>query len=632
MRALPALVALALLAPTPEAARAGDRAIAASHYLAARRCQEVGDWLCAVDELELAVAADAGSAELRVALAESLAMIGERDRAAAEARRAVALDAASQAATRAHVLLAQLAQLARPGDRSTAALELRQAIHLESQAADDGERPEPEPWALLAVLYLEGGDEAAAQRTLDDLAAHAPGESAAERAVGRWLADRRRPQQAERHLRRAVQADPDDADSWRLLARVHGALGRAPEVKEDLEAVLRLDPDDPEALLGLGRTALLEDDLERARALLAQYPRAAPDRAAAGAEVAAEWLASGRPDDALGTARDLLADVGPDPRLRLAEGLALKRLRRWAEAGRVLAQVRAEDGEPWVPARVALAEVLGRQGRHGAVLRALAAPLREAPGDLRLLVARAAALERAGEGAEAAAALARAAEERARLGDAAEADALIAARAAVLCRAGRGGEATAALERAVAARPRSSVLRLALADAADAAGAPARAEAELRVLLALEPDRASALARLAGLRLRGEPPDEARAEAERLARRALDLEPRAPEALEAMGRALSLRGDHGGAALALERAAAVSGGAARFEEALGDVLLAGGRARDAADAYRRALATAGEEVPHVAERMQSALARKLRDARALAPGGGASLDRARPRR
>jgi len=626
---LGALTAAALTAPPPPA-RAADPGSALAHYLAARRCQEVEDWRCAAGELDRAVAADPGSAELRVALAEALAAVGERERAAAEARRAVALDAAAGSATRAHVLLAQLA---RARDRAGAALELRQAIRVEAAAAAEGEVPDPEPWVLLAVLYLEGGDEAAALRTVDDLAAHAPGESAAQREVGRWWVERRQPRRAERHLRRAVQADPDDADAWTLLARVHEAMGRSPEVKDDLDAVLRVRPDDPEALLGRGRAALLDGELERARDLLERYPRAARDRAGAGAEVAAAWLAAGRPEDALQAVRALLAEEGPDARLLLAEGRALQRLRRWAEAARALEKVRAQDGAPWVPARAALADVLAREGRHADAARALAAPLRAFPGDVRLHVARAAALERAGRSGEAAAELARAADERAALDEHDAADALRAARAAVLCRAGRAEEALAWLSPAVAARPRASALRLALADAAETADVPQRAEAELRVLLALEPERADALARLARLRLRGpaEPP-EALAEAERLARRALDLDPRAPEALEAVGRALSARGDHAGAEAALTRAAAVAGGAARFEEALGDALLAGGRAREAAAAFRRALARAQDEIPAVAARMRVALAVKLRSAEARTPAAGPALDPGQRRR
>ncbi|HYD43588.1 MAG TPA: hypothetical protein VEB43_22350, partial [Anaeromyxobacter sp.] len=203
----------------------------------------------------------------------------------------------------------------------------------------------------------------------------------------------------------------------------------------------------------------------------------------------------------------------------------------------------------------------------------------------------------------------------------------------------RAADAVAALAPALAARPRSSGLRLALARAAEEAGAPDRAEAELRVLLALEPERADALARLARLRLRrdpspGDPPvrDEALREAERLARRALELDPRLPEALEAMGRALSLRGDDTGAAAALARAVAVSGGAARFEEALGDAFLAGGRPREAAAAFERAVARAADEVPAVAARMRVALAVKLREAERRAGANGPALDRAQRRR
>lgn len=611
-------------------ARGGGPASSAraiTHYLEAQRCQEAGDWHCTVAELDLAATYDDRSPELRVALAEALVLAGKLQRAEAEARRAVELSGGTgAAATRAHVLLAQLAA---GRDREQAVLELRLAVRIETEAADAGEVPEPEPWRLLALLYLELGDEQAAARTLDDLGARSPGESSAAREAGRWMLERHRPGRAEHYLRRAVQAARDDVQAWHLLARAHQELGRPPEVKEDLQAILDLQPEDPEALLGLGSSALADDDLGRARDLFQRYQRSAPDRPEAAIRVASRWLEAGRAEEALGCVREAVAESPPDGRLRLAEGLALQRLRRWGEAAQALRQVRQADGDAYLPARAALAEVLARAGRHGEAGRALELPLRERPGEVRLVVTQASVLEWSGHTRDAAAVLERAASAHEEAGEGDDAEVLRAARAGLLCRAGRTAEAVAWLQPEVAAHHRSVPLRLALAQALRASGSPEGAAAELRALLVLEPDQADALAGLAALLVDLAPASpsgtkERLEEAHQLARRAVELRPRSPEALDALGRARSARGDHAGAVAALERAVALSGREARFLDDLGEAYRAAGRPREAAAAWRRALESARDEVPPVAERMRAALQQKLRGGRAVAEHGPAA--------
>jgi Flp pilus assembly protein TadD len=625
----------------PDAMREGrgdgpvSSARAIAHYLEAQRCQQVGDWRCAVAELDLAATYDERSPELRAALAEVLALTGQLARAEAEARRALQLSGdAGPAATRAHVLLAQLAAAR---DREQAVLELRVAVHNESDAAQAGQAPDPDPWRLLAGLYLELGDEQAADRTLDDLAARAPGESSAAREAGRWLLERHRAGRAEHYLRRAVQAAPDDVQAWRLLARAHQELGRTPEVKEDLQAILEAQPEDAEALFGLGTVALGEDDLGRARDLFLRYQRTAVERTEAAIQVTREWLDAGRPEDALGCVRSAEAETGapPDARLRLWEGMALQRLRRWAEAAQVLRQVEATDGDAWVPARAALADVLARSGRLAAAGKALAGPLQEQPGEVRLLLIQASVLERGGRVRAAAASLERAATAHELAGEADDAAALRTARAGLLCRSGLAAEAVTGLEPAVVVRPRSAQLRVALAAALRASGAPERAAAELRALLVLDPAQPDALAALAGILVdlaqaspaAGERLDEA----EGLARRAVELRPRSPEALDALGRVRSARGDHAGAVSALERAVTLSGREAGVLDDLGEAYRAAGRPREAAAAWRRALASAADEPPAVAERLRAALQRKLRGGgRAVAEHGPAAASPATP--
>jgi tetratricopeptide (TPR) repeat protein len=613
------------------AAATSPRAIA--HYLEARRCANRGDAACAAAELRIAVAYDEGSAELRVALAEALEETGRAEAAEGEARQALLLDPeGGGAAVRAHLVVARVAR-ARPdaGAAGVAILAYRHAARLEAARLQPGERPDPEPWAGLARAYVEVGDEAAASRAADDLEERAPGDASARLALADALLARGDPARAERALRRAAEVARDAPEVWRLLARAHEALRRPADVIEDLAALLRCAPEDPAALLALARAALDAGSIERARELAHQFLRAgggAPDAAhARDAVLLAERfgeLAGG--EDALEIARAASASVGPDPRLRLVEGLALRALRRWADAGQALLGIGPDDGGAFPAARAALGDVLARAGRAAEAERLVQDALRRSPGEPRLVAARALLLERAGKTPEALVLLEDAARERDRAHDLAGVAALRTALAEALLRAGRPADAAAALEPAAAAAPRARAVLLALAASHREAGAPERAAAELRAVLALDGDDPAALALLARvLGDRGEALDEA----ERLARRAVELRPRSAAPLDALGAVLLRRGDAAAAAAVLERAEALSGRDPVIADRLGDAYRAAGRPADATAAWRRALAGAGDEPPAVALRLRTELGRKLALPIERRPGPGAARPAAR---
>ena len=593
---------------------ASARAIAC--YLEAHRKTRAGDASGAVDALRLAVAYDETSAELRVSLAEALAELGRLEAAESEARRALELARGSgRTASEAHVLLARLAAARdRPDD---ATLALRQAVRIEAALAARGERPDPGPWRLLADLYLDAGDEAAAARTLEDLAPHAPADAAAGlRELGRAVLDRGQPGRAERDLRRAAELDPADVEALRLLAAAHGALGRASEAREDHLAILRRDPDDAGSLFALGRLAAQAGDAEHGREWFHRYARAAREAAEAHLRIALEWLDAGRPADALAAAHAGIAASGPDGRIRFAEGLALRELRRLGEAAAALEAVPATARECWIPARVALADALSRTGHHAEAERALAAPLGAFPGEARLVVARAEVLARAGRRADGIAALRSAAETKARAGAQADAASLTAALAEALVAAGKPDEAIAALRVRLAAAPRDEELLYALGATYLRAGQFDAAVAQMRALLALHPDHAEAL-NFVGYAFaeRGTRLDEA----ERLLRRAHALQPRSGHVLDSLGWVLFRRGEYAQAAELFERADALAGGDAVILEHLGDTYRALARTAEAAHAYHRALgAERGEDGGAADAGRRAAIERKLRELGATA--------------
>jgi tetratricopeptide (TPR) repeat protein len=584
---------------------ASARAIA--HYLEARRHQRAGDAARTVEHLRLAVTYDEESPELRVSLAEALADAGELGPAEGEARRALELSAKGPTASEAHMLLGRIAAVRRQAQQ--AALSFRSAIRIESALAAEGERPDPEPWRLLASLYLDGGDEDAAVRTLEDLASHVPGDGSGFRELGRSLLERREPGRAERHLRRAVQLEPRAIEALRLLAQAHEALRRGREAREDLLAILRVEPDDPPSLLALGRMALRQGDVPGAREWFHRYVRGAVDPPDAHVRVVFQWLEASEGQEALAAARIGIESAGPDPRLRFAEGLALQELRRWSDSAEALAAIGTDAGELFVPARVALADALSRAGRHAEAEKALDAALGAQPRDVRLLAMRATVLDRAGRSPDSVALLRRAIAERERIGDPDLPD-LYTALGDSLLRSGRTSEAIATLRGALASRPRHEELLYALGIAYERAGQADVAMAQMRALLAVNPDHAEALNFLGytyaeqGIRLE---------EAERLVRRALELKPRSGHVFDSLGWVLFRRGDHRKAVELLEQADSLAGPDTTILEHLGDAYRAAARLGDAAQAYRRALASVSDELPSDHGKRRTALERKLRE-------------------
>ena len=602
----------------PEAVREARRAAAdgtrwaspraISHYIEARRLARAGDAERAIEHLRLAVAYDDKCPELRVALGETLALVGQLDGAEVEARRALELRDDGPAASEAHVLLGRI-QGARHRTEPAVA-ELKAAIKIEAALATADDPPDSDAWRLLAAVYVDAGEDDAAARTLEDLARRVPGDGSAFRELGRSCLARKDAPRAERHLRRAVQLDPRDVEAWRLLSQVHETLRRDPDARDDLLAILKVDADDPAALLELGRLSVRQGDLPQAREWFHRHVRASPRGPDAHVRVVFQWHEGNHGAAALAAARAGIDEAGADARLKFAEGLALQAQRRWAESAAALDVVGPRAAEVFLSARIGLAEALSHLGKHAEAVRALEAPLAKSPDDVRLLTTRASVLDRAGRSGEAIATLRKAIADRDRSGTAEDVSDLYAALADSLVRAGRTDDAIAALRAALAARPSDPVLLYALGSTYESAGRRDAAVAEMRALLAIDPDHAEAMNFVGytyaeqGVRLD---------EAERLVRRALELKPRSGHVLDSLGWVLYRRGELRRAVEALEQADALAGPDATILEHLGDAYRATSRPADAARAYTRALANVGEELPARQPTLRAELERKLRD-------------------
>jgi len=565
------LVSAPLASPPPKAS-----ARAYAQYLRGRQAEQQSDWRRALEAYRAAVGADPRAAPLRVALAEAWARNGDLARAEAEARKAIEIDDAGPAAAEAWLILGRTAAI----DRRTAEAEqaLRKAIDI--QVALAAKRPpgqatlDPDPWRLLAQVKLEAGDVPGAIAALEDLASRLPLEGAiALRELGRVHAERKELDAAAALYRKAVAAERRDTEAWRYLAELEESRRHFDEARRAWEGLVRQDSDDPDALLALGRLSLRAGDAAGARAFFDQAVHLSPDDAASRVRVAFAWLDARRPAEALA-----VADAGlrgrADPRLLYVRGLALREERRWDEAAASFGAVASGDSEVDLAALAARVSVLAQAGRASEALALLAPALAQSPRDLRLITARAYVLEKAG----------------------------------------RSAEAVTWLTQALAVQPRAERLRFSLGVAQERAGDRAGAIRTMQSILEGAPDDAEAM-NFVGYSWaeKGERLDEA----EKLVRRAVDLEPDNGSYLDSLGWILFQRGDLQGAISTLERAEALTGPEPTILEHLGDAYRRSGREADATRAWRRALQALDEGAEPDLPGQRAGIEKKLRDL----PGG-----------
>jgi TolB-like protein/class 3 adenylate cyclase len=78
------------------------------------------------------------------------------------------------------------------------------------------------------------------------------------------------PQEAVRHLKLAVAADPNDTDALAWLSAIYGMAGRSSSAHPLVERLLEIDPITPALRVLPGYLAMVDGDLDRARGLLKQ--------------------------------------------------------------------------------------------------------------------------------------------------------------------------------------------------------------------------------------------------------------------------------------------------------------------------------------------------------------------------
>lgn len=135
-------------------------------------------------------------------------------------------------------------------------------------------------WLLLARIYSNSGSAAQSRSAIQEYL-----KRATDPAPGRYLLARMYYRQAdapnaERALRTALQAHPEEGDYWALLGHVYGDLNNGARLTEAVtcyKKALELKPRDAETHAALGRALMREQQWEQAVAELRTAIRNAPD-------------------------------------------------------------------------------------------------------------------------------------------------------------------------------------------------------------------------------------------------------------------------------------------------------------------------------------------------------------------
>lgn len=120
-------------------------------------------------------------------------------------------------------------------------------------------------WALLVNLLLLMGDRSAAYRAVAAGLTHCPDSRALHYAHGRMLNEDGKYVQAIGELQEAKRLQPSEANAYVELAIIHFRLGEIEAGMAEMRDALVVQPDQPVALVVLGRDAIENGDLAAAR-------------------------------------------------------------------------------------------------------------------------------------------------------------------------------------------------------------------------------------------------------------------------------------------------------------------------------------------------------------------------------
>lgn len=534
-----------------------------AHRIAATMASEDGDHRRAAQELRMALASDDGNPVLTAALAQEYVTLSEVPRAEQELK---ALLESHPAYAPAHVLLGRI--LLQQHRYSECAAHLAQAIKLDSRT--------PEPYLLWAQVHLEQREPDEAIKIIERQVAAAPDLPVGFKRLGLAFAEEGDAVRAEAILKRSLGLEPSDFEAWAALAQIYESSHRSQEAENAYQKALEQDPDNREVLLALGDLSLRHRSLAQARGYFDRVLFLS-DEPEFIVRVAFAYLSNGKVTEASQVLDSARGRSPQEPRLSFYAGLLHERLREYPLAANIYAAV-PRTSDLFAEARLHRATCLSLAGEHQKAGELFRQALKEKPEQIEIYPAYALALERDNAYPEAENLLKEAIQRK-------SAPELLEALASFYGRRGRGKDAIELLSAGLRATPNNEILLFALGAAYERNGESEKALAQMRHLLQVNPENASAM-NFVGYTLADRGKD--LPEAERLIRRALELQPDTGAFLDSLGWLYFKRGDFHRAVGQLEEAVQRDPDPVIYEH-LGDAYRSASNRTQAAAAYRRAL-------------------------------------------
>ena len=469
---------------------------------------------------------------------------------------------------------------------------------------------------IAARLALVSQDYATAVAELRPLVIERPNLASARFLLGAALLAQGNLEQAEGHLSRLVQLAPDNVEGRKLLAKTRLRLQRYDSAMEVLTPAMRSDADDAELSILFSEAMLQAGEQGRAVDVLEQAVARDPREVGLKLDLASAYIAAGRSAEAVNLLRTL-PEVTGDPRRESLLVAALEAAKGPGEAGREVQRLVAAHPRDVDILSLAASHAM-TQSSFPDARRYLEQALAIAPTDPRLLVMLAQSETRAGNVDAAEAAWRRLLEvpgsrtearlglvEVARLrGRPAEArrgleqirsedPGAIGPRLALaqtMLAASEISEAATVLAEVVAIAPQNARVRLQVGRLLSEFGRYDEAMRQVQEAVELAPESAEAWLEMARMQAALDRSGPARQSAAKAV--ALD-----PDSIEAVGMLalLDLKAKQGEAALrSAQELGARRPGDPRAAVLLGDVRMALGQPREAAETYARAFALRGD--------------------------------------
>lgn len=242
-----------------------------------------------------------------------------------------------------------------------------------------GSWPDEPAWHYeLGTLYMSEGALDAALPHLQHAVELAPSEMDYLITLGRLLRRSGQVAEAEGAYARAIQKRPDNGQIWKEAAQVSLAVGKIEQAEEWFERAQILAPSDAQCVIGAARAALEKGDKEKARGLSRKAAHLAPDDVEVLLGIGEIHTRQGKFDQAL-KAYDKALSLSDDPlTVQLARAKVLTQVGR---PGQAVSDIRLsldrapEDARLWA----ALAEACEADGDLDYAAEAAAKSLRIAP-------------------------------------------------------------------------------------------------------------------------------------------------------------------------------------------------------------------------------------------------------------